>query len=106
MENERRILIDKYFAMLRKLNKTNEDIIEVRKFFEQMSEVRTFVPPTVEFMTVLKNYKPKLFQEFKASLVPNSRMQMLATIHFDIGQALINLGITDQTQLYQALKGT
>ncbi|KIL41492.1 hypothetical protein SD70_06300 [Gordoniibacillus kamchatkensis] len=105
MEIDRHALIAKFFAVLRNLNHSKDDILEVRKFFELLSEVRTYVPPTVEFMTVLKTYRPKLFQEFKTSLIPNSRMQMLATINFHIGQALINLGITDQAQLQQAIKG-
>ncbi|MFC0214967.1 hypothetical protein ACFFK0_21385 [Paenibacillus chartarius] len=105
MELDRKTLIDKYFAMIRKLNGSGNDILEVRKFFELLSEIRTYVPPTVEFMIVLKTYRPVLFGEFRSSLLPHSRMHMLASTNFDIGQAIINLGITDQEQLYQAIKG-
>jgi hypothetical protein len=105
VELDRKALIDKYFAMIRKLNHSNNDILEVRKFFEGLSEVRSYVPPTVEFMTVLKTYRPKLFHEFKTSLIPNSRMHMLAGTTFDIGKALISLGITDKEQLQKAVKG-
>jgi hypothetical protein len=105
VEFDRKALIDKFFAMIRKLNHSNNDILEVRKFFESLSEVRSYIPPTVEFMTVLKTYRPKLYHEFKTSLIPNSRMHMLASTSFDIGKALLNLGITDKEQLQKAVKG-
>lgn len=106
MNMDRQELINKFFAMIRRLNRTGSDIIEVRDFFWLVSEIRNFVPPTVEFMTVLKVYRPVLFHEFKTSLVPNSSMSLLANVNTDVGEALISLGITDEDQLLRVIKGT
>jgi hypothetical protein len=103
---DRQDIINKFFAMIRRLNRTNNDILEVRDFFWTVSEIRSFTPPTVELMTVLKTYRPVLFHEFKSSLIPHSSMSLLANVHIDVGQALINLGITDEEQLFAYIKGT
>ncbi|TBL75630.1 hypothetical protein [Paenibacillus thalictri] len=105
MAVDRQQLIDEFFEMIRKLNKTGTDIMLVRDFFWKVSEIRHFVPPTVEFLTVLRTYKPLLFHEFKSSLVPNSSISLLASVHMEAGQSLINLGITDLEKLQQAVKG-
>ncbi|MNI03842.1 hypothetical protein D3C73_567530 [compost metagenome] len=106
MSLDRNDIIVQFFAMIRRLNRTGSDILEVRDFFWLVSEIRAFTPPTVEFMTVLKTYRPVLYHEFKTSLVPNSSMCLLANVHIDVGMALINLGITDEEQLYACIKGT
>ncbi|UJF32590.1 hypothetical protein [Paenibacillus hexagrammi] len=106
MSAGRQELIDEFFEMIRKLNRTGADILHVRDFFWKASEIRTFVPPTVEFMTVLKHYNAVLFHEFKSSLVPNSSMSLLASLHMEPGEALINLGITSVEELELAVKGT
>lgn len=105
MNQERQALVDEFFAMIRKLNRTGADIIHVRDFFWKSSEMRAFVPPTVEFMTVLKTYNAVLFHEFRKSLVPNTSMNILANVHMDAGEALISLGITSLEQLEMAVKG-
>jgi hypothetical protein len=94
-----------FFAMIRNLKGWGNDIIEVRKFFEIVSGIKGYTPPTVEYMTILKNYKPLLFYEFKNSLVPNTSMHMLAIVHFNLGEAIISLGITSEDELRNALKG-
>jgi hypothetical protein len=99
-------LIDEFFAMIRRLNRTGTDIMQVRDFFWKASEVREFVPPTVEFMAVLKTYNAVLFHEFRKSLVPNSSMHLLASVHMEAGEALISLGITSIEQLEVAIKGS
>lgn len=105
MSMERQALIDDFFAMIRKLNKTGADIIHVRDFFWKSSGMRGFVTPTVEFMTVLKTYNVVLFHEFRKSLVPNTSMHILASVHMEAGEALISLGITNLEQLQLAVKG-
>ncbi|NOV04669.1 hypothetical protein [Paenibacillus planticolens] len=105
MSPERKALIDEFFAMIRKLNRTGADIIHVRDFFWKSSEMRSFVPPTVEFMTVLKTYNAVLFHEFRKSLVPNTSMNILANVHMEAGEALVSLGITSLEQLELAVKG-
>lgn len=104
---ERQALIDKFFQIIRKLsrNRTTIDIVEVMNFFNLISETANFTPPTVEFMTILKNYRPLLYQEYKLSLIPKTRMHSLAYTEFDLGQAIINLGITDVHQLRRMVKG-
>jgi hypothetical protein len=102
---DREELTEKFFAMLSRLNRQGTDILEVRDFFWTASKVRTFVPQTVEFLTVLKAYRTPLFYEFKSSLVPNSSMKMLSNVEMDVGQALINLGIRDVEQLRRLIKG-
>lgn len=102
---ERQALIDDFFVMIRKLNKTGADIIHVRDFFWRSSGKRGFVTPTVEFMTVLKTYNIVLFHEFRKSLVPNTSMHILANVHMEAGEALISLGITSLEQLQLAVKG-
>ncbi|MBP1966904.1 hypothetical protein [Paenibacillus aceris] len=101
----RQALVDEFFAMIRKLNRTGADIIHVRDFFWKSSEMRGFVPPNVEFMTVLKTYNAVLFHEFRKSLVPNTSMNILANVHMEAGEALISLGITSLEQLEMAVKG-
>ncbi|MFC5449702.1 hypothetical protein [Paenibacillus aestuarii] len=91
--------------MIRGLKRTGLDIIHVRDFFWRVSEIRTFIPPTVEFMSVMKTYNPVLFHEFKSSLVPNSSMHLLAGLYMEPGQALISLGIESVEQLETAIKG-
>jgi|GEM_PF-5758742 len=91
--------------MIRSLNRTGLDIIHVRDFFWRVSEIRAFVPPTVEFMSVMKAYSPVLFHEFKTSLVPNSSMHLLAGLYMEPGEALISLGIESVEQLEVAIKG-
>lgn len=105
MSMERQALIDDFFVMIRKLNKTGADIIHVRDFFWKSSGKRGFVTPTVEFMTVLKTYNVVLFHEFRKSLVPNTSMHILANVHMEAGEALISLGITSLEQLQLAVKG-
>lgn len=99
-------MIDEFFAMIRRLNRTGIDILEIKKFFGLISEIRHIVPPTVEFMTVLKVYRPVLFHEFRRSLVPSTGMWFLANVNMDVGHALINLGITDEVQLRILIKGS
>ncbi|MDD9272206.1 hypothetical protein ACFPES_34830 [Paenibacillus sp. GCM10023248] len=105
MRPERQALIDEFFVMIRKLNRTGADIIHVREFFWKASEIRGFIPPTVEFMTVLKAYNAVLFHEFRKSLVPNTSMHILANVNMEAGEALISLGITSLEQLQLAVKG-
>ncbi|MFD0698268.1 hypothetical protein ACFQZT_29770 [Paenibacillus sp. GCM10027628] len=105
MSSQRQELIDSFFEMIRSLNRTGADIIRVRDFFWKVSEIRAFVPPTVEFMAVLKTYNAVLFHEFRSSLVPNSSMHLLASVRMEAGDALINLGITTIEQLEIAIKG-
>ncbi|NOU75860.1 hypothetical protein GC098_31665 [Paenibacillus sp. LMG 31458] len=106
MRPDKQILIDEFFTMIRKLTRTGADIMLVRDFFWKASEIRSFIPPTVEFMTVLKTYNAVLFHEFRKSLVPNTSMHMLANVHMEAGEALISLGITSLEQLQLAVKGT
>lgn len=105
MGPERQALVDDFFAMIRKLNRTGADIIHVRDFFWKASEVRGFIPPTVEFMTVLKTYNAVLFHQFRKSLVPNTSMHILANVNMEAGEALISLGITSLEELQLAVKG-
>lgn len=105
MGPDRQVLIDEFFAMIRKLNRTGSDIMHVREFFWKSSEIRKFIPPTVEFMTVLKTYNAVLFHEFRKSLVPQTSMHILANVHMEAGEALISLGITSLEQLELAVKG-
>ncbi|MBD0383646.1 hypothetical protein [Paenibacillus sedimenti] len=105
MSAHRQDLIDDFFEMIRSLNRTGMDIIRVRDFFWRASEIRTFIPPTVEFMSVLKTYNAVLFHEFRTSLVPNSSMHLLASVHMEAGDALISLGITTIEELEVAVKG-
>lgn len=105
MALNRQELTDDFFAMIRKLNRTGNDILLVRDFFWKVSEIRSFTPPTVEFLNVLRSYNPTLFHEFKSSLVPNSSMSWLSTVHMDAGEALQSLGIRDVVHLMQSIKG-
>jgi hypothetical protein len=105
MRPDKQVLIDEFFAMIRKLNRTGSDIIHVREFFWKSSEIRDFIPPTVEFMTVLKTYNAVLFHGFRKSLVPNTSMHILANVHMEAGEALISLGITSLEELQLAVKG-
>ncbi|NQX71091.1 hypothetical protein HQN90_33720 [Paenibacillus alba] len=105
MRPDRQALIDEFFVMVRKLNRTGSDIMHVREFFWGASEIRAFVPPTVEFMTVLRTYNAVLFHEFRKSLVPNTSMHILANVHMEAGEALISLGITSLEELQMAVKG-
>jgi hypothetical protein len=98
-------LVDEFFSMIRELNGTAADGLKIRDFFGLVSEVRDFVPPTVEFMAVLKTYRPVLFIKFRRSLIPRTRMWYLANVHFEAGQALVNLEITSEEQLYRLVKG-
>jgi hypothetical protein len=98
-------LVEEFFSMIRELNGTPADGLKIRDFFGLVSEVRDFVPPTIEFMAVLKTYRPILFIKFRKSLIPRTRMWYLANIHFDVGQALVNLEITSEEQLYRLVKG-
>ncbi|OCT14807.1 hypothetical protein A8709_11600 [Paenibacillus pectinilyticus] len=105
MKADRQALVDEFFAMIRKLNRTGSDIMYVRDFFWRSSETRGFVTPTVEFLTVLKTYNAVLFHEFRKSLVPNTSMHILANVHMEAGDALISLGITNLEELELAVKG-
>ncbi|GFZ78175.1 hypothetical protein GCM10008018_24530 [Paenibacillus marchantiophytorum] len=105
MRPDRQALIDDFFAMVRKLNRTGSDIMHVREFFWRSSEIRAFIPPTVEFMTVLRTYNAVVFHEFRKSLVPNTSMHILASCHMEAGEALISLGITSLEELQLAVKG-
>jgi hypothetical protein len=98
-------LIVEFFTVIRKLNRTGTDILEIRSFFNIVSGIRDFVPNTVEFMAVLKTYRPALFHEFKRSLVQSTSMWFLANVNMDVGQALLSLGITDEEQLQHLIKG-
>ncbi|TXK85807.1 hypothetical protein [Paenibacillus sp. N3.4] len=98
-------LIDHFFAMIRKFDRTGIDLFEVKSFFNKVSEVRLFTPPTVEFMTVLKTYRSILFHEFKRSLVPSTSMWFIANVSMDVGEALVSLGITDVDHLERCVKG-
>jgi hypothetical protein len=99
-------LVDEFFSMIRDLNGTAADAAKIRDFFVLVSEARGgFVPPTIEFMTVLKTYRPSLFIKFRKSLIPSTSMWNLANIHLDVGQALVNLEITSEEQLYRLVKG-
>jgi hypothetical protein len=102
---DRNELVDEFFSMIRELNGTTADGLKIRDFFRLVSEVRDFIPPTIEFMTVLKTYRPVLFIKFRKSLIPRTRMWYLANIHFDVGQALVNLEITSEEQLHRLVKG-
>ncbi|NEW09224.1 hypothetical protein GK047_24940 [Paenibacillus sp. SYP-B3998] len=106
MSPERKELIDEFFAMIRRLNRTGTDIIQVRDFFWEVSAIRNIVPPTVEFMSVLRTYNAVLFHEFKKSLVPNTSMHLLAGVYMEAGEALISLGITSVEELQLAIKGS
>lgn len=105
MKADRQALVDEFFAMIRKLNRTGSDIMHVREFFWRSSEIRAFVPPTVEFMTVLRTYNGVLYHEFRKSLVPHTSMHILANVHMEAGEALISLGITSLEELELAVKG-
>lgn len=105
MKTDRQVLVDEFFAMIRKLNRTGSDIMHVREFFWRSSEIRGFVPPNVEFMTVLKTYNAVLFHEFRKSLVPHTSMHILANVHMEAGDALVSLGITTLEDLELAVKG-
>jgi hypothetical protein len=98
-------LVDEFFSMIRELNGTAVDGLKIRDFFGLVSEVREFVPPTIEFMAVLKTYRPILFLKFRKSLIPRTSMWFLANIHFEVGQALVNLEITSEEQLHRLVKG-
>ena len=98
-------LVDEFFSMIRQLNGATTDSLKIRDFFGLVSEVREFIPPTIEFMAVLKTYRPVLFYKFRKSLISRTSMWFLANIQFDVGQALINLGITSEEQLYRLVKG-
>ncbi|MBP1990342.1 hypothetical protein [Paenibacillus eucommiae] len=98
-------LVDQYFSMIRKLNQTQIDIMEIKAFFASVAEIKTFTPPTVEFMAVLKIYRPGLFHEFRKSLVPSTSMWFLANVSIDVGQAILSLGIHNEEQLQRMVKG-
>ena len=76
MKADRQVLVDEFFAMIRKLNRTGSDIMHVRDFFWRHLKFAVFIPPTVEFMTVLKAYNAVLFHEFRKSLVPHTSMHI------------------------------
>jgi hypothetical protein len=103
--SNRNELVDEFFSMIRDLNGTAADAAKIRDFFVLVSEARGFVPPTIEFMAVLKTYRPILFIKFRKSLIPSTSMWNLANIHIDVGQALVNLEITSEEQLYRLVKG-
>jgi hypothetical protein len=105
MALNREELIDDFFTMVRKLHGAGTDIQEIKSFFGLVSGIRDFVPSTVEFMAVLKTYRPVLYREFKRSLVPNTSMWFIANVNMDVGQALLSLGITDEQQLERLIKG-
>jgi hypothetical protein len=105
MSSDKQKLINQFFFMTRNLKRTANDIIEIRNFFYSVSEITKYTPPTVEFMAVLKVYRPVLFHEFRKSLVPNTSMWFLASVNMNSGDALINLGVTNDEQLQQLIKG-
>ncbi|MNI03840.1 hypothetical protein D3C73_567510 [compost metagenome] len=98
-------LNDEFFAMIRKLDRSTLDIMEIKSFFNKVSEIRAFVPSTAEFMSVLKTYRPTLFRLFKKTLVPNTSMWFIANVNMDVGEALLSLGITDVDHLERCIKG-
>ncbi|WP_173193986.1 hypothetical protein [Paenibacillus alginolyticus] len=98
-------LINDFFKMIRNFDGTRIDILEIRKYFGLISEIRNITPPTVEFMTVLKAYRPILFHEFRKSLVPSTAMWFLANVNMAVGDALVSLGITDVEHLQRLVKG-
>ncbi|WP_248928279.1 hypothetical protein [Paenibacillus hamazuiensis] len=102
---EKQDLINEFFSMVRKLNRTAMDGIYVREFFWKVSEIRDYVPPTVEFLTVLRYYNSVLFYDFRKSLVPNSSMWLLAGVDMDVNLALHNLGVRTVDQLRHLVKG-
>ncbi|NEW08964.1 hypothetical protein GK047_23500 [Paenibacillus sp. SYP-B3998] len=91
--------------MIRKLDRTGIDIHEVKTFFGIVSGIRTFTPPTVEFMSVLKTYRTALFSEYKRSLIPSTSMWFISNVTMDVGDALVSLGIRDVEHLEQCIKG-
>jgi hypothetical protein len=98
-------LIDNFFEMIRKLNRSRADILEVKSFFGTIPEIRVFTPPTVEFMAVLKTYRTMLFHEFRRSLVPSTSMWFIANVNMNVGDALLTLGITNLEDLERCIKG-
>jgi hypothetical protein len=103
---DRNELVEAFFSMIRDLNGTPADSLLIRDFFGLLSEIKVFVPPTVEFMAVLKTYRPILFYKFRKSLIPRTSMWYLSHVNIDVGQALLNLEITSEEQLYRLVKGT
>jgi hypothetical protein len=104
MHTEKRLLVEQFFALLRSLDNSPKAQLKLRNFFYNMTSMKHFVPPTVEFLTILKQLKPFLHQEFIHSLVPNSRIHMMAHIDLDFKTALSNLGINSDADLLQQLK--
>jgi hypothetical protein len=106
MQVERQDIIEQFFQMIRSLQQHKAtDLILVREFFLKLSDIRHFTPPTVELLNVLKFHQPSLFYDFQSSLMPDSAMSILASVHTDIEVCIQSLQLHSREALKQALLG-
>lgn len=103
MTQERKQIVKEFFAMLKQVDHSPKALSLVKEFFYSIISIKSFVPPTMEFFTIFRSYKPLLYQEFKDSLATNSRIYLLMNISFDLTAAMRSLGIESEEELHKLL---
>jgi hypothetical protein len=91
MLQERERLIQEFRELLDKMPDDRTGISLALDFLSSTMRIRSFIPPTAEFVTVLKNEKPVLFQFLKKVIAPTSPLYFIIQLDMDYEVALARL---------------
>lgn len=90
-EEER--LINEFFSLLDKIQDDQREMTKVFDFLHKCLRFKEGVPPTTEFVTMIKHNKPVLFYNLKKAVPSSNPMSLVFQLSMDYDLAVERLGL-------------
>ena len=90
-ELDKQRLIQNFTAFLENVSDDRHGIHIAIDFLSSIIRIRSFIPPTAEFVTILKRRKPVLFQFLKKVIAPTSPLYFVIQLDMNYETALERL---------------
>lgn len=94
---ERQRLIREFVQLLKKTPDDWHSIEKIISFLGMVASNNNVIPPTAEFVTILKHKRPIIFQHLKKAVSSTSRIYFILQLDMDYDTALERLDITPDT---------
>ncbi|PYI56577.1 hypothetical protein [Paenibacillus flagellatus] len=95
MHPEKSSLITAYIKLLNQTPDKLENAQKIRDFLSDTVQIKKFVPPTVEFVSILRYKKPRIHRAIMDSLMPRTSMHMVFQLNIGYEKALESIGLTN-----------
>ncbi len=86
-------LIKEFVRLLDNLEDSGKNMHQFMDFLSTVLRYKESVPPTAEFVTVLKYRKPILFQHLKKNISPRSPLYFVLQLDMDYNLAAERIGL-------------